>query len=232
MKTNKEIRQEAWALLWQRKTFLKMTGMMLLHIAVLVGVCGTLAYAMLGMKEPEQSIAGVLVNILAGIFQGVVILGLSAMTLALVKGAPAPYRESFIGYSYPFRAFFAQLVLGFMITLWTIPFALLLVLSASLSSMAIFLLAYIGYIIAVFVVGYRYRLFWYVKAENPSSGAFEALGEAVKLVNGHKLALFKFDMSYWLAALWLFVPIVGGFIFVTYWSLGSAIFYRELKDVV
>lgn len=229
MRSNKEIREEAWKLVWTNKNFFKLIGVSVLHFVILFSVLGALTFAMMGMSEPARSLASVFVNVLGGIFQGVVALGLTAMTLALVSGAPSPYRESFLGYSYPFRAFFAQLVLGFVISLWMLPCALMAAFSFSANATALFALSYFVYVVVLFVISYRYRFFWFVKAENPSSGAFEAVRTAVKMSEGHRLALFKFDLSYWLSALWLLVPIVGGCIFLAHWSLGAAIFYRDLR---
>lgn len=232
MLSNKEIRAEAWRLMWTKLNFLKLTGMFLVQLSIVVLVTAAVlmvTYRSLEAGETVNPLGEIAGNLLTGIIQSVAMLGVTAMTLALVTGAEAPYRESFLGYAYPFRAFFAMITQNFIYFVWSMPMIGLagIALAGKLPLLPVPI--YLAWMGLLFYLIYRYRFFWFVKAEAPKLGAFEALREAVKLSNGEKWKLFKFDLSYWLSALWLLVPIVGGFIFLWHFALGTAIYYRELR---
>lgn len=230
--TNKEIRAEAWQLLWTKKNFLKLTGMFFVQLTIATLVTAavmivTLRSVEVGeMANPLGEVAG---NFLTGIIQSVATLGIVAMTLALVKGEESPYKEAFLGFSYPFRSFFAMVAQNFLYFFYSLPMIALAALALAFNLPLLVVPVYVAWVALLIYLVYRYRFFWLVKAESPKSGAFEALREAVKLSNGEKWKLFKFDLSYWLSALWLLVPIVGGFIFLWHFALGTAIYYRELR---
>lgn len=232
MLSNKEIRAEAWRLMWTKLNFLKLTGMMIFHfiaVGLVVGAVVAVLYRSLESGETVNPFGEFAGRILVGIIQSVASLGLTAMVLALAKAEETPYKESFLGYAYPFRSFFAMLAINFTFLLWGLPIIALACLMLALALPLLLVPIYLAWVMMIFYLIYRYRFFWFVKAESPKMGAFEALRESVKLSNGEKWKLFKFDLSYWLSALWILVPIVGGFIFLWHFALGTAIFYRELR---
>ncbi|MCQ2367870.1 MAG: DUF975 family protein [Kiritimatiellae bacterium] len=233
MRSSKEIREEAWSLLWKNNHIWKLFGVGALQYLIIIGVIVAL-YALFGFNKSAEGI----VQLVGNLFQAVMTMGLAAAFLGVVRGEERGIlSDSFLGYLYPFRAFFAQMVMGLVILAWVfLPLVATVVLAAkaletgtsilALSAMIFYLIS----IIIALVVSYRYRQLWFIKADDPSSGAFAALKRSVKMMEGNKWRLFKFDMSYWLAALWIFVPIVGWIIFFNYWALGSAIFYRDLLE--
>lgn len=234
MRSSKEIREEAWALLWKNNHIWKLFGVGVLQAIIYFGVVGTLFW-LVGFNKNAES----LIQIVGNLFQAVIALGLCAALLGVARGEEgAILSDSFLGYKYPFRAFFAQLVAGFVILAWMfVPIVILVGILTMIAHdggeitpamIGVAGLAYLIAFIIVLTVSYRYRQLWFIKADDPSSGAFAALKRSVKMMDGHKWQLFKLDMSYWLAALWIFVPIVGWIIFANYLALGSAIFYRDL----
>lgn len=232
MRKSKEIREEAWALLWKNNHIWKLFGAGVLHFLIVLAV-SALSYAALG-KELGEGLG----NLIGNLLQAVMCLGFAAAYLAIVKGEEGGVvSNAFSGYLYPFRAFFAQMVFGFVMLAWMLPvFGVIIVLgffvpTEQLSpneALCVLTLLYLMVLAIAIPVSYRYRQLWFIKAENPSGGAFAALKTSAKMMEGHKWELFKFDMSYWLAALWLFVPVIGWIVFFNYWALGSAIFYRDL----
>lgn len=234
MRSSKEIREEAWSLLWKNNHIWKLFGVWVLQMVIYFGAIGTL-FALVGFNKSAES----LIQIVGQLFQAVMALGFAAAFLGVARGEEGDIlSDSFLGYKYPFRAFFAQLVVGFVMLAWIfVPIVILVgILTMIVHSggevnsamIGVAGLAYLISFIIVLTVSYRYRQLWFIKADDPSSGAFAALKRSVKMMEGNKWRLFKFDMSYWLAALWILVPIVGWIIFFNYWALGSAIFYRDL----
>lgn len=231
MRSSKEIREEAWSLLWKKNHIWKLFGVWILQTIILLVVVLTLS-ALTGFNENAEG----LIQLVGNLFQAVIALGLSAALLGIVRGEEGKVlSDSFFGYLYPFRAFFAQMAVSFVILAWVfLPLAVTVALAARALETRTTLhvigamMFYLFSIIIAFTVSYRYRLLWFIKADDPSSGAFAAIKRSAKMMDGHKWRLFKLDMSYWLAALWILVPIVGWIIFFNYWALGSAIFYRDL----
>lgn len=231
MRSSKEIREEAWSLLWKNNHIWKLFGVGVLQAIIYFGVVGTLFW-LVGFNKNAES----LIQIVGNLFQAVIALGLCAALLGVARGEEgAILSDSFLGYKYPFRAFFAQMVAGFVILAWVfLPLAVTVALAARALETRTTLhvigamMFYLFSIIIAITVSYRYRQLWFVKSDDPSSGAFAAIKRSAKMMDGHKWQLFKLDMSYWLAALWIFVPIVGWIIFANYLALGSAIFYRDL----
>ena len=103
---------------------------------------------------------------------------------------------------------------------------------------------------------YRFRMAWFVKAENEDYGAAKCLVESARITHGAKLRNLAFDCSYWatflvvaaLALLFLFAAgasgdgarffgiLVSGFAIIAagvfaklYMNVGQAVFYRELE---
>lgn len=234
MRKSKEIREEAWSLLWKSGNIWKLFGVGMLQWIIMFSVLMTI-YWLTGFNKSAEP----LVNLVGNLFQAVMALGMCAALLGVARGEEGDIlSDSFLGYKYPFRAFFAQMVMGFVMIAWIfVPIVILVGILTMVAHNAgeidhtLIGAAGIAYLLAAviaIVVSYRYRQLWFIKADDPSSGAFASVKASVKMMKGHKWELFKLDMSYWLAALWLFVPVIGWIIFFNYWALGSAIFYRDL----
>lgn len=239
MRSSKEIREEAWTLLWKNNHIWKLFGAWVLQAIILFAVIDIIG-SLVGFNKNAEGI----VQLIGNLFQAVIALGMAAALLGIARGEEGDIlKDSFLGYLYPFRAFFAQMVMGFVMLAWIfLPMLLLVGLAYSFKATVseemgpillfggMLLSAFILFVIFVIVltVSYRYRQLWFIKADDPSSGAFAAIKCSAKMMEGYKWRLFKFDMPYWLAALWILVPIVGWIIFCNYWALGSAIFYRDL----
>lgn len=244
MRSNKEIRAEAWMMIWRRGNLFKLVGCALLHLFTIgVVFCG-LNYTLYGAivydltAETIHPFAELFLRFAMSLFVAVAMMGLNATILRIANDETGIFRSTLLGYAYPFRAFFAEIVKRFVMFALAFPLIVVMALPLAycLKGIEVGLLlwlslgaAYLILVAYVLAISYRYRLMWYLKAETPTSGAFEALRMSVKMIDGYKMRLFKFDMSYWLASLLVLIPIVGGIIFVSHWAVGSAIFYRELK---
>lgn len=236
MKTSKELRREAWKALWQNANILKLVGAW----ATLIGLCLAAVFLIASafgffsnpppFAEPQSAFAELAVRFVSTLFQAVMALGLSAILLEIIDGGERVFRRAFFGFKYPFRAIWLQLVLGFYLFAWMLPALALLIGSVLLTQNQ--LLVFVSSMIAgvyAFAVTYRFRLVWFVKAESPDLGAVATIRRAEELMNGEKMRLFRLDLSYVLASLWVFVPVVGWAILVSYVALGTAAFYRDLK---
>lgn len=236
MKTSKELRREAWTALWQNANILKLVGAW----ATLICICLT---AVLGVAlafgcfsdphpfaEPQAGFPEVAVRFASTLFQAVMTLGLSSVLLGIIDGGEHVFQHAFLGFKYPFRAVWLQIVLGFYMFIWMFPALLLLIGVVILTqSPPIVFLSSMLVGVYIFAVSYRFRLVWYVKADHVELGAIATISRAEKLMEGEKMRLFHLDLSYFLASLWIFVPVVGWAILASYVALGTAAFYRDLK---
>lgn len=147
----------------------------------------------------------------AVILTGPLTIGLASIFLKVVRtGEKIQIGDEFKG----FNEFGGNVLLGFMISLFTFLWSLLL-------------------IIPGIVKYYAYSMAYYIKLDNPEYTWKECIEESKRMTNGYKAQLFCLDLSFigWLLLGTLCCGI--GTLWVTpYMEASHAAFYNELKGPV
>jgi len=93
------------------------------------------------------------------------------------------------------------------------------------------------FVVPGLILAYRYRLAVYVMYDNPELGAFACMKKAAKLSRGHKMRIFKLDLSFlgWeianqFAAAFLMVPVLELWV-RPYREVANAMLYNEIAGV-
>ena len=214
MRSNKEMRQEAWGILTGSKWGWRIlfNYMVLGAIAFAALIALTYAYERAGIQTWESfnearkaaqasgitlavpssreamrmTFASGFSNFVGYLFQGIVAFGLITTLVKCIKDeSEGWFSDAFGGFKRPFGLLWLTALMTLKIFLWT-------------------LLLVIPGIIAAF----RYALAWYVKAENPEMGANACLKRSGEIMKGRKLRLFLFSLSYIGWVLLAFLPFV------------------------
>ena len=226
--TNKEIRDEAWALLMRDKWFGKallgfvvfcIVNMIFSQVASLfahqasISQVSEVADINEAIATSKQLISDffsrknlfyfIITIFFSFLMDGLRSLGMSRIFLhASSHDATSTWKDGlFEGFKQPFGV--AWLAFRWFIQVWFwIIFALVPCMGAFAAALiegetkfaylAAFLL--LGF---TFVSYYRYRLVWFIKADNPSLGAGECMQESVRLMKGFKRKAFSLDCSFW-----------------------------------
>jgi uncharacterized membrane protein len=259
MKTFKEIRSEVTLLISKGKWYIKFIGMGLFGIGVCFAVGAAIAvmYDWAGIETMEEvkeairenpeiaeDMAGQTMSTLASaflassfrdfiasIFSAIFIFSYALMSLKVLKTETHKWFSSALsGFRSPWGMWWLYFRQMFQTMLWTLLF-----------------------IIPGIIAAYRYRLCWFLKAENPDWSAKECIAESGRLMKGHKWKLFCYDFYYFslcagmvivaaIACLWVeYSMLVSAFIvaglyyasaiILIRWSVFKAIFYREIKSL-
>lgn len=259
MKSNKEMRAEAWRILcktnWTWRVIVTGAVLIALMFAITAGLehfyqsHGIQTWAMfresarhakemgLGFSPTsarhmwQMTGASAFQTFIENIFGGIAAIGLMALVLRAVRGEEKGwFGSAFAGFRYPFGVFWLSTLMALYIGLWLL------------------LLIVPGIIAAL-----RYSLAWYLKAEKPELGADACLRMSSELMDGYKKRLLLFAFSYigwWAGAVALagaavvsaaLAPALGSLLaavaimyvvyLMVYVSFGKAVFYSELlKD--
>ena len=256
MRTNKEMRAEAWEILKTRWP-MRIIGTYMLFMMIFFIVFGILrtffeangiqtweAFSesyreaqAAGLDYAVPSLHQVLTmsgaSAFAGFFQylltGIMMVGLATVLLNALKDRKEKwFSASLVGFKYPFGMLWLVLLMTIRVCLWSLLF-------------------FIPGVIAMF----RYAVAAYVKSEHIDWSASQCLAESGRLMKGCKWRYVCFTFSYFgwmlllalpsmiLAALTPILPILAlpsFIIFITlfafvmvYIALGHAVFYEELK---
>ena len=214
MRSNKEMRQEAWGILTSSKWGWRIlfNYMVLGAIAVAVVLALAYAYRCAGIQTWESfeearkaakasgitlavpssreamrmSLASGFSNFVGYLFQGIIAFGIITTLVKCIRNESERwFADAFGGFKRPFGLLWLTALMTLKIFLWT-------------------LLLVIPGIIAAF----RYALAWYVKAEDPEMGANACLKRSGEIMKGRKLRLFLFSLSYIGWVLLAFLPYV------------------------
>ena len=258
MRTNKEMRAQAWEILKTRwplrivgtyMLFMMIFAAVLLAIGAFFEANGIQTWEDFSKSCREANAAGLDyvvpslrqmltmsgASAFAAFFQylltGIMMVGLATVLLNAVRDRKEKwFSSSLVGFRYPFGMLWLVLLMAIRVALWM-------------------LLLFIPGIIAMF----RYAVASYVKSEHIDWSASQCLAESGRLMKGYKWRYVFFTFSYigWmlllalpsmiLAALAPILPILAlpcFLIFITlfafvmvYIALGHAVFYEELKKI-
>jgi uncharacterized membrane protein len=224
MKTFKEIRSEVTLLISKGKWYIKFIGMGLFSIGVCFAVLAAIAviYDWAGIETMEEvqeairenpeiaeDIAGLTMSTLASVFRdfitsifsAIFLFSYALMSLKVLKTETHKWFSSALsGFRSPWGMWWLYFRQMFQTMLWTLLF-----------------------IIPGIIAAYRYRLCWFLKAENPDWSAKECIAESGRLMKGHKWKLFCYDFYYFsLCAGMVIVAAIA-------WALVSAVLNERLE---
>lgn len=222
MKTNKEVRAEAWRIVrtkWFGRIFA--AGLMFYTLIVLVFMAIATAFedmniqtwtdflkakfeaAMGGLDYAVPSAhvfwqmtgASAFENFIGYIFGAIFIFGMTGLMLKAVRNDETRWlADSFSGFSRPLELAWLLVLMNLKVFLWSLLF-----------------------VVPGIVALYRYRQAWYLKSETPDWSAAKCIAESGKMMEGRKWQAFCLDMSYllrifcvWLAVVLLAAPGLSG----------------------
>jgi len=163
-----------------------------------------LIYALLAVAVSFIPVIG---GIISFIISPALVLGMTMYFLKLARGQEADFGTLFEGFSNFVRAFCLNFMVGIFIFLWS----LLL-------------------IVPGFIAALKYSMVYYILADNPQIGVFEAIRESKRITDGHKWELFVLYLSF---LGWMILGAITfgvGYLYVTpYMTTTIANFYDKIK---
>ena len=196
MKRAKEFRRQAWNSIRGKWGTLVITYLVYLVIFGCVGALSAI-----------PSLGAVLGSIVTLIITGPFSLGLSIISLNIVRGDNVTVNNLFVGFKRFLDAFLANLINGILIALWSLLF-----------------------IIPGIIKGYSYSMTYYILADNPSMTANDARKKSMDIMRGNKWRLFCLQLSFigWLLLCVLTLGILTLWI-SPYIQTATAAFYEDIS---
>lgn len=201
MRTNKEMREEAWKVVRGKWLWRMLSAGLLLNLigqcvvgfvkylykdleiptwvgflqskaeAIRGGLDLTLPSAAAGWRMTGASAFELFINCL---FAAILAFGCAGVALKAVRNDEKEWLpEAFAGYRRPLDVTWFIFLLNLRVFLWSLLF-----------------------VIPGIVAAYRYRQAWYLKVENPEWSAAKCLAESGNMMKGCKWRAFSFDLSY------------------------------------
>lgn len=147
-------------------------------------------------------------HLISFLIAGPLYVGASMYFLNLAKGEKATFDDFASGFNNFFSNFFLYLAIMIYTFLW-------------------FLLL----IIPGIVKSFSYSMAYYIKCDNPNMSANEAIETSMKMMDGHKMRLFIFELTFIGWFLLSFITIGLAFLWVLpYFWTAHANFYLNLKE--
>lgn len=217
MKSNREIRREAWGILRGRWFWRLVTVGMVLNligqtvnglvmrsfremniqtwgdffVAKAEAARQGMEYAVPSLRAAGQMTGGTSFQMfVAYIFAAILAFGFSVTVLKATRDDEKRwFSDSFGGFRRPLEVMWLMVLMNLKVFLWSLVF-----------------------LVPGIVAAYRYRQAWYLKCENPDWSAARCLKESGQMMKGHKGQAFALDLSYFG---WFVLMIVAfGFYFV------------------
>lgn len=180
--------------------------------AFVVLICGSLCGNLLFSGEiftsdyvsPRAFLCGSLLNLL---IESCITLGVAMFFLKFIREENYEFGDVFAGFKYFVKAFLLILLTRVLILLWSLLF-----------------------IIPGFIAAFRYRMCFYILADDPEMSVIDAYKQSKEMMNGHKMRLFILGLSFLGWMLLGFITLGIGLIWaMPYYNAAEANFYEELK---
>jgi len=210
MKTNKEIRKEAWGIV-RGKWFWRIvvSGSLLYFITMLVSGMIVASYkdlqiqtwpdflaakiqafqSGLGYTVPSQAVfwqmtgATAFQQFIAYVFGAILLFGMAGVMLKAVQNDEKGwFSGAFGGFTRPLELTWLLALMNFLVFLWGLLF-----------------------VIPGLIAIYRYRQAWYLKSENPDWSAWKCLRESGLMMKGSKWQAFCLDLSFVIRMMLIFL---------------------------
>lgn len=178
---------------------------MLVYILLTTGL-STAVTALTGTGEILNGVISIFLNILIALFSMVMGVGLANYALLLSRRQQRGMGDLFESFSYAGRSIGVELLAALYSFLWS----LLLVAGCAVAGgvgyyltewtlaggIAVIAVAYIALMVGVIRIALRYAMAPFALAEDPESGAAEAVRRSVRMMRGHKGKLFMLELSF------------------------------------
>jgi len=218
MKTNKEIRQEAWGIVrgkWFWRIVAASSILYIITMSVSLAILASFSdmgiqtwtdflqakikafQSGLGYTVPSWSVfwqmtgATAFQQFLAYVFGAILLFGMAGVMLKAVRNDENGwFGGAFGGFKRPLELAWLLMLMNFLVFLWGLLF-----------------------IIPGLIAIYRYRQAWYLKSENPDWSAWKCLRESGVMMKGKKWKAFCLDLSFlgWFFLAWLVLcSLLGG----------------------
>lgn len=136
-------------------------------------------------------------------------LGMIMLMLRVAKSEETLISDLFGGFNYFLKAFGLTFMVGLFTFLWSLLF-----------------------IIPGIIAAFRYSMAFYILADNPEIGVFEAIEESKRMTKGYKWQIFVLELSFigW-AILSVFTLYILLLWLVPYMLVTTSLFYLKLKEI-
>ena len=161
----------------------------------------------LSSLEPStwESLIGTMLNLITCILS----LGYLLFVLHLVRGEDAVPANLLDGFNYWWRVILLDLLIGLLVSLWSMLF-----------------------IIPGIIAIYKYRMANYLLLTHPEYSITECISKSKEMTRGHKWELFVLDLSFLGWNLLALVPIVGWILYIwvlPYINVTNVLYYERLS---
>lgn len=202
MRTYREMRRDAWKIVTGSSWMWRLIVNYAVLIAIAVGVMAAVVFAFqaagiqtwesfraaaaeakrngLELAVPSareawrMTLASAFATVVQYLFYGIGTFGIVTTLLKCIKNDTSRwFSDAFGGFRRPFEMLWLMLLMMIKIMLWTLLF-----------------------IIPGIIAGFRYMLSWYIKAENPEMSASACIKRSSELMQGRKLHMLGFSLSY------------------------------------
>jgi len=173
---------------------------------------GNVEYALALAEEMRPGTGAQLINFLLGLVQHVVFAGFIFFIFNTIRGVGASFGNLLDGFSIIGKVIFLRILEGIFTFLWG-------------------LLLFIPGIIA----RYRYRMALYILLDHPEMSALECLRESKRLMHGHKMELFKMDLSFigwWFLTQIPLLEYIAMFWYIPYANTVFCLYYEYLTGAI
>lgn len=173
-----------------------------------IGVYVVYALITIGVSFALSSVGlDIIGSIISLIIGGPFALGLVIFSLSIVRKKNSNFEQLFSGFNYFSKAFVANLLVNIFTLLW----ALLLIIPGIIKALA-------------------YSMTFYIIADNKNIDAIDAIDKSRKIMDGHKWELFGLWLWFLLLSILCIFTIGIGFLWLyPYIGVRMAIFYESIK---
>ena len=170
---------------------------------------GDLERAVEYLASLEPTTGESLVNTLLNMVTGILSLGYLIFLVHLVRGEEIVAANLLDGFGYWWKVILLDLLVGLIVSLWSMLF-----------------------LVPGIIASYRYRMARYLLITHPELSITECMAASKAMTDGHKWELFVLDLSFLGWELLAVVPIVGWVLsiwIVPYVSTTSVLYYEHLS---
>jgi uncharacterized membrane protein len=179
----------------------------LLAIGVLI-VCQLISYIpnILSIVSEELIFIGIVIPIVTLAITGPLSIGQCKFFINLANKSNPKFSDLWYGFNNILKAIGVALLVGIIVFLGSLLF-----------------------VIPGIIFAYRYSQVYYIMAENPDISVLDCLRESARIMKGHKMELFKLELSFIGWHLLSIATLGIGYVFLRPYIISARVaFYREL----
>lgn len=191
------------------------------------------SYLYEGYGQTGSSMIGWLLRMALDVMGWVVSVGFSIYRLRVWRRQHSGFGDLFDGFGIFFRAIMISLLPSILLSLWSMIYALPVGLMAGAmfafydSPAPVFwvFIAGLPLLLPMIIADYAYRQATFLMLDNPGLSCWQCIGLSRRIMRGHKLELFKLDLSFLGWSLLCIVPFVALWV-IPYTNITFAGYYE------